>query len=295
MNELIDFLIQLNQSGIKIPLEVTQTTTSNWSQFAMMLALSIIGSAFMIFIFWGSFIQPQLGNIIAKFALKKIKKITGRNILFIKHTESGLFSQSMITQKTMLDINKAFRKFDGKPFDLILHTPGGEVFSSMFISRMLKSYKGEIRSFVPFYAMSGGSLLALSGNDIYLSKNGCIGCIDPQVGMLWNYGSASSWNRIMKVKGNKANDSSISMAFLGSQCTKTIKNYLIELLDDKMSKKENRFFAEFLTSGKVEHIYPLGINELREFGLDVRPLDDKISKYLERIVSSNMFEGVYYL
>lgn len=295
MTELIDFLIQLNQSGLKIPLEITQTTTSNWPQFTMTLVMGIIGSAFMIFIFWGSLIQPQIGNIISKLTLRKIRKVTGRNILFIKHTQQGIFSQSMITQNTMLDISKAFRKFDGKPFDLILHTPGGEVFSSMFISRMLKSYKGNIRSFVPFYAMSGGSLLALSGNDIYLSKNGCIGCIDPQVGMLWNYGSTSSWNRIMKVKGKEANDSSIGLAFLGSQCTKTIKNYLVELLEDKMSKKENRFFVEFLTSGKVEHIYPLGINELKSFGLDVKPLDDKIAKYLERIVSSKMFEGVYYL
>jgi len=295
MSELIDLLMQLNQTGFKIPLEVTQTTANNWTQFTVMTVITLIGSAFMLILLWGSFIQPQIGKIIARFTLDKIKKITHRNILFIKHTEQGFFNQSMITQSTMLAINKAFRKFNGKPFDLILHTPGGEVFSSLFISRMLKNYTGEIRAFVPFYSMSGGSLLALSGDELYIAKNGCIGCIDPQLGMLWNYGSASSWNKILKMKGKKANDSSISMAFVGSQYTKTIKNYLNELLVGRMNNKDKKVFVDFLTSGKVEHAYPIGINELHSFGLDAKPLPDVIAKKLELIVSSNMFEGVYYL
>ena len=92
---------------------------------------------------------------------------------------------------------------NNKPINLILHTSGGQVFHSILISKMLKNYKGIINVYVPSYAMSGGSLLFFSGDNFYFNPSSCIGTIDPQVGDLFNFGSASSWNEVFRIKKSK--------------------------------------------------------------------------------------------
>jgi ClpP class serine protease len=47
------------------------------------------------------------------------------------------------------------------PIDLILHTPGGLVLASEQIAKALVEHKGKVTVFVPHYAMSGGTMIAL--------------------------------------------------------------------------------------------------------------------------------------
>ena len=289
----------MNQSGGKFPIEVTQTTAANWTQFTASFMLSIVGSFFMLLVVWQGFIRPLIAESfgIGRITLKKIKKLTGRNILLVKHTSGDLFSQSMIDQSTMTKINTALTSFKGKPFDLILHTPGGMVFPSLFISRLLKDYPGQIRVLVPMYAMSGGTLLALSGteHEIYMSPTACLGPVDPQLGNLFKSGSAESWNKIVKMKGKKADDQTISFAYTGQQYTKTIYNCICDLLSNKFNnQKERTTFAKFLTDGKVEHALPLTPIELRKWGLNIKYLDPKLTAKLIKLLSSSIYEGVHH-
>src|SRR5881397_2350860 len=47
------------------------------------------------------------------------------------------------------------------PLDIVLHTPGGLVLASLQIARALHKHHGKVTAFVPHYAMSGGTLIAL--------------------------------------------------------------------------------------------------------------------------------------
>lgn len=282
----------LSDPDCKIPIQLTSQT--DWTQYSFSMAVALLSSIFVIFILWDSAFKPMFSAVILSYKLRQIKKKTGRPMMIIKHTNSDLFSQSMITQKTMTDITKGLEKFQGKDFDLILHTPGGEVFSSLFISRLFKQYPGKIRIIVPYYAMSGGTLLALSGHEIYMSPTACLGPVDPQLGNLFKYGSARGWKEIVKLKGKKADDQTISFSFMGEQYTKSIKEHIDSLLVDRMPDAQKREeFVQFLTSGNVEHAFPLTPQLLTKFGLTIGTIDHNLVTTLNKILSSKLYEGVY--
>jgi ClpP class serine protease len=292
MNEVIELFNYLNQSGSAIPISVVTTASTNWTQFALTIAVS----GFMLFWIFGSMFQLKLSDMKAKIKLYFIKFYTKRHILFIKHTQQSLFSASMIDQKTLRDITKAIIKFKGKPFDLIIHTGGGEVFSSEHIGRIFKNYPNKIRAVIPIYAMSGGTLLALSCDEIYMGHNSCIGAIDPQLGSLFKYGSAKSWDKIVKFKGNKAEDQTISFAFMGKQYTKTIRNIIKESIKLRMSEQDKNKFVNFITNGDIEHAFPITKSDLLNMKVPIKSIDNKnlMEKMLE-LISNDSLEGVHYV
>src|SRR3989344_1726703 len=180
-----------------IPLSVTLNSSSNWTQFAISIVIGLIGTfGVLIFIF--------LPKILSKFGineLSRLAKASRRNMVLIKHTNRGMFSASMIDESSLRDMSKVMNKMEGESFDLILHTPGGDIFSSLAISRLIKQYPGPIRAIIPLYSMSGGSLLALSCEEIIMTPNASMGPIDPQLGSFFKFGSAKTWNDIVKIKG----------------------------------------------------------------------------------------------
>src|SRR6184192_2849281 len=54
------------------------------------------------------------------------------------------------------------------PLDLVLHTPGGLVLAAMQIARAIHKHEGKVTAFVPHYAMSGGTLIALAADEIVM-------------------------------------------------------------------------------------------------------------------------------
>src|SRR5712664_4961480 len=71
-----------------------------------------------------------------------------------------------------------------QPLDLILHTPGGLVLAAEQIAKALVEHKGKVTVFVPHYAMSGGTLIALTADEVVMDPNAVLGPVDPQVGGL---------------------------------------------------------------------------------------------------------------
>jgi ClpP class serine protease len=68
------------------------------------------------------------------------------------------------------------------PLDLVLHTPGGLVLAAAQIARAVSKHKGKVRVFVPHYAMSGGTLIALAADEIVICEHAVLGPVDPQLG-----------------------------------------------------------------------------------------------------------------
>src|SRR4030081_93245 len=68
------------------------------------------------------------------------------------------------------------------PIDLIIHTPGGLVLAAGQIAHALRRHRAKVTVFVPHYAMSGGTLLALAADEIVMDPNAVLGPVDPQLG-----------------------------------------------------------------------------------------------------------------
>jgi ClpP class serine protease len=70
---------------------------------------------------------------------------------------------------------------DDMPIDLVVHTPGGLVLAAMQIARAVEAHKAKVTVYVPVYAMSGGTLIALAADEIVLGEFSVLGPIDPQI------------------------------------------------------------------------------------------------------------------
>ena len=290
MTEVTELINYLNQSG-GIPLNVTQVTqTAAWQFY-----LTLVISGFFILYFMINVFGVSIHSSIAKIYLRIFKwKNKTRNIMVIKHTTAELFNQSMIDRKTLESIQKALIKYKGKPFDLILYTPGGEIFSAVYISRLLKKYTGSIRSFIPTFAMSGGTLLALSTDEIYMNDYSCLGAVDPQFGNLFKVGSARSWKEVLKVKGKKAEDSSISFKFIGEQYTKSMKEEVSNLIDDKIHKGNKKKLVNLLISGDIEHGFNMTKDFLKLMGMKIGDIEGDSNNKLIKLVNF-MPQGVTFI
>ena len=56
--------------------------------------------------------------------------------------------------------------------------------ASLQIAYALREHKGKVTAFVPHYAMSGGTLIALAADEIVMCKHSVLGPVDPQLGQL---------------------------------------------------------------------------------------------------------------
>lgn len=293
MSEISELISYLNESG-GIALNIVSENKTNWLQFSLTMFISLIG-AFFILYFVFQMTKELYINGFVKLRLRLIKQKTKRHQLVIKHTQNSLFDVNMISEETLRKIQTALQKFKGKDFDLILHTPGGSIFFTLLVSILLREYNGKIRAIIPSYAMSGGSLLALSCDELYMSPTSSIGPIDPQLGSLFKFGSAKSWERIIKMKGKKAEDSSIGFAFSGSQYTKSLSIILKDIIKDKIPKDKLNPFVKLLTSGDIEHSYILTPDKLSQLGLDIKIISPILQKRYLKIISSSSSEGVHYI
>lgn len=58
-----------------------------------------------------------------------------------------------------------------KDLDIHLNTRGGDVFESIAIHNILKQHKGEVNIYIDALAGSGGSVIAMAGDKIYMPSN----------------------------------------------------------------------------------------------------------------------------
>jgi len=152
------------------------------------------------------------------------------------------------------------------PLDIILHTPGGLVIAAAQIARALKAHKGKVTIFVPHYAMSGGTLIALAADQIVMSKHAVLGPVDPQIeGM-----PAASILKIHEEKPAKEiDDKSIVLIDLSKKAVAQLRELTTELLTQNISADKVGTLAEKLTNGHWTHDYAITCDEAASLGLNV--------------------------
>ena len=153
-----------------------------------------------------------------------------------------------------------------RPIDLILHTPGGLVLAAMQIARAIEAHPGKVTVFVPVYAMSGGTLIALAADEIVLGEFSVLGPIDPQIA---GFPAAS----IVRVRQSKPIehifDLTLVLADMSEKALAQVKRGAVELLTPRLDHASAEKLAEKLAGGQWTHDYALTANEAAELGLPV--------------------------
>lgn len=152
------------------------------------------------------------------------------------------------------------------PVDIILHTPGGLVLAALQIARALRGHKGKVTAFVPHFAMSGGTLIALAADEIVMCRHSVLGPIDPQLGD----SPAASLLKVVEEKPiSEIDDKTLILADVGRKAIGQVKTAAGKLLERHLPAEKATALAEKLSTGIWTHDYPITPEEARELGLPV--------------------------
>jgi len=197
-----------------------------------------------------------------------------RVILLIHRQESlsllGIPLSRYITIEDSEQILRAIRLTPPEtPIDLILHTPGGLVLATEQIARALIRHPAKVTVFVPHYAMSGGTMLALAADEIVMDANAVLGPVDPQLG---NFPAASIIQVAEQKPIERVDDQTLIMADLSRKAIRQVQRFVRTLLQDavptpKVAPEKIDTIIEALTTGQVTHDYPITVEEATELGL----------------------------
>ena len=154
-----------------------------------------------------------------------------------------------------------------RPIDLVLHTPGGLVLAAMQIARAVEAHPAKVTVYVPVYAMSGGTLIALAADEIVLGDFSILGPIDPQIAGL----PAASIVRARDSKPiSEVFDLTLVLADVSEKALAQVKRGAVELLTPRLETAQAEALADKLAGGHWTHDYALTAAEARDLGLPIR-------------------------
>jgi ClpP class serine protease len=234
-----------------------------------------IGDFFWIFFIFSA-IQPVLQQkMLEAMRTRKISQIErerkSRVILLVHRQETMRFLGFPIAR--YIDINDSEEVLraiqmtdDDVPLDLVLHTPGGLVLAALQIAKAVREHKGKVTVFVPHYAMSGGTLIALAADEIVMCQHSVLGPIDPQLGD----SPAASLIKVTEEKPKeRIEDRTLVMADVGRKAITQVKQAASELLTRRLSAEQASALAEKLSVGTWTHDYPIWASIAKSLGLSV--------------------------
>ncbi len=238
------------------------------------------GSLFWIFLLFSS-LQPLVDRRVQEFrrlmAIRELEQKRGSRVILLIHRQEsisflGIPVSRYISIEDSEQILRAIRLTPpNTPIDLILHTPGGLVLATEQIARALIRHPAKVTVFVPHYAMSGGTMLALAADEIVMDANAVLGPVDPQLG---GYAAASILQVLKEKPIAEIDDQTLILADLARKAIQQVQNFVRDLLQDEVPKRKmdpERIepLIEALTSGRVTHDYPITAEEAKALGLPV--------------------------
>ncbi|TCT12478.1 ClpP class serine protease [Tepidamorphus gemmatus] len=205
--------------------------------------------------------------------IAQIERNRGSRVILLIHRQEtmnllGFPLMRYIDVNDSEEVLRAIQLTDAEvPLDIVLHTPGGLVLAATQIARAIQGHKGKVTVFVPHYAMSGGTLIALAADEIVMCDHSALGPVDPQIGQM----PAASLLAVVERKPiAEVDDQTLIMADVGRKAVAQIEAFVKRLLADKMDEGRAAALAETLATGTWTHDYPISADEAREMGLPVR-------------------------
>ena len=236
--------------------------------------MSINDLFWLFFVF--SALQPVLRQrMLEAMRTRKIAQIErqrGSRVILLVHRQEtmrllGFPMARYIDVNDSEEVLRAIQMTDADvPLDIVLHTPGGLVLAAVQIAHAIRAHKAKVTVFVPHYAMSGGTLIALSANEIMMCLHSVLGPIDPQIGQM----AAASLIKVVEQKPiAEIDDQTLVMADIGRKAIAQVKRTAQALLADRIPADRAEALAEKLSTGTWTHDYPIFADEAKELGLPV--------------------------
>ncbi|MCS7209492.1 MAG: hypothetical protein NZ874_07965 [Fimbriimonadales bacterium] len=239
-------------------------------------------SALLSQLFWIVFIflaiMPMIRQRLLESArlslIRQIEKKRGSRVIVIIHRQESLalFGIPLFRFISIEDSEEVLRAIrmtpPDMPIDIVLHTPGGLVLASQQIACALCDHKAKVTAFVPHYAMSGGTLIALAADEIVMDRHAVLGPVDPQVGQ---YPAASILKVVEQKPLSEVDDQTLILADVSRKALQQAFALVKEvLMSNGMDEARASALADQLTQGYYTHDYPISASMLQAMGVNVR-------------------------
>lgn len=152
------------------------------------------------------------------------------------------------------------------PIDLVLQTPGGLALAALQIARAIGRRQAPVTVFVPHYAMSGGTLIALAASEIVMSPHAVLGPIDPQIG---EYPAVSILQAVTQKQPGDVDDETLVKADVARKAIGQIRAAVVDLAARRLGDEKAAALAEQLTDGRWTHDFPLFAEQASALGLKI--------------------------
>jgi ClpP class serine protease len=111
---------------------------------------------------------------------------------------------------------------------------------------------------VPHYAMSGGTLIALAADEIYMDPHAVLGPVDPQLGdATGSYPATSILKVVEKKKIDEIDDKTLILAEESRKAVAQISNVVRDLVKEPYGVEKAEEIVVELVSGKYTHDFPI--------------------------------------
>jgi ClpP class serine protease len=213
------------------------------------------------------FLKASRQNVISR-----IEKKTNSRVITLIHRQETMSILGFPVMR-YIDINdseKVIRAIQttapDTPISLILHTPGGIALAALQIAKAIKSHKGKVTVYVPHYAMSGGTLIALAADEIAMGEHSVLGPVDPQID---KYPAPSIVNVLRQKPIAEIDDETLILADISQKAISQLEHSIIDLLPDNYSEEDRKRISDALTRGHWTHDFPISVDVARQLGLKV--------------------------
>lgn len=246
-------------------------------------------------------------DVVRKKYILQLSELTGRNVIvyysgWLQKQIAGTYINDADKSGFMAVINGLDRSIG---LDLILHTEGGDLAATESIVDYLRSmFENNIRAIVPQLAMSAGTMIACSCNQIVMGKHSSLGPIDPQLGGIPAHGILEEFKRAYEEIAEDPNKAAIWQPILSSynptlvgECEKAIswsedlvggwlKSGMFANKQDKQSRVEKILVELGDHSLSKNHARHLSMDKCKEIGLEILALEDEGNEKLQDAVLS---------
>ena len=230
---------------------------------------------------------------------KALNKL-GKYVIDIDDSETFIERIHEIDQG-MNDVTK-----EKKPLSIILYTTGGSIFNSDMIVEILLSYDSPVNIYIPGFAYSAGSMIALCADKLYMNKFSVMGPVDPQLSYHVDDNgdedgaSAKCFMQLLEDKEEIGDDFYLKALESKNLHDDNIENLrkILRIRDRNLSKNKKKKFIEEFASGKRPHHKPFLAEKVRQLGMPVestvpREINKLFSVYVGYKNSMTMMNSIY--
>ncbi len=239
------------------------------------MTISDLFWAFIIIVALHPWLQQRLLEASRRKLIRILERRRGSRVIALIHRQEtmsllGFPLLRYIDIEDSEEVLRAIQLTDPQvPIDLILHTPGGLVLAAEQIAHALTAHSAPVTVYVPHYAMSGGTLLALAANRIIMAPHAVLGPLDPQLGQR----PAASVLRAVERKAGKdqeIDDETLILADMAEKAMGQVRSCVETILVRRGWEKERAGkLGALLTEGRWTHDYPITVEQAQELGMPV--------------------------